>query len=274
MKKLLLLLLLFLWWGCEKDSLPTPTGPAQPTFNRQDSLVAVACYESFKIGGSTAYHWDLEDCDTWGGLTVALDTAKNEYRIVQIIIDASHLPDGYRIPSELGKLPYLRYLAIYGDDRASGGIPKEIFDCPLEVLGIFGKGFGGTIPKEIGKVGNTLQWLTIQQTSIGGEIPEEMAALQNLQGPPILVGNRFAGKVPLCLRELPHAANLSYNEFTEMEWRYYTEDIGYVPILRNNNLSGEIPEEVLIAERWKQYKLQVANQNSGYGYDPKYFNFN
>ena len=282
MKRLLYLFsVCLLLVACSKDDVPGDEGSARPRMNVQDSLAIVAFYHSMKCGEwKEPYHWDLKDYTTWGGITVTFDPEMNELRVteIQTPFAEDYLPDGYSLPAELGNLSWLRYLVVFGDSRAQGGIPPEIFNCPLEYLHIEGKangeirkGFYGTIPKEIGKVAETLKWLIIQNTNIGGEIPEEIGALHKLSGGSNLSANEFRGKVPLCFRELPTGIWLTDNYFTEMDWRYFTEDIGYVPELGGNCLSGEIPEEVFATERWKKYRRRIESQRSGYGYDAKYF---
>ena len=282
MKKILTLLsACLLFFACNNND--EPAGPAEPLMNKQDSLAIVAFYHSMKCAEwKGGFHWDLKDTDTWGGLTVEYDAEKNEYRVVKIEVPVAeeYLPEGYSLPAELGDLTALRELYVWGDHRMAGGIPPEIFNCPLEVLWLVGrygksdpypKGFNGTIPKEIGKVGKTLKWLCISNTNIGGDIPEEITALQNLEGYADLSSNEFTGKVPLCLRELPHGAYLGFNNYTEMDWRYFTEDIGVIPEMWMNCLSGTIPDEVLNTQRWEDYNLKIYNQRDGYGYDRKYF---
>lgn len=281
MKKFLLVPFLLLMIACGDDSneeTPVPEESKRPTMNVQDSLAMVAFYHSMKCAEwKEPYHWDLADYTTWGGIEGELDKTNNEYRITGINLNnISLLPDGYSLPAELGNLSKLRSVIIYGDQRASGGIPPELFNCPLEVLLIYGGygghgGFSGTIPKEIGKVANTLTYLCIANTSIGGELPEEIGDLQNLETCAILSGNNFVGKVPLFFRYLKNGVNLSFNFFSEMDWRYFTEDIGLVPQLTDNHLRGEVPEEVLTTQRWKENWTSVYNQAKGYGYDNKYF---
>lgn len=280
MKKILTLLSACLL-VCACNNNDEPAGPAEPLMNKQDSLAIVAFYHSMKCAEwKGGFHWDLKDTDTWGGLTVEYDAEKNEYRVVRIEVPEAedYLPDGYSLPAELGNLTKLRDLIVWGDSRMIGEIPKEIFNCPLECLYISAKGdneeqkgLSGSIPKEIGKVAGTLKWLQIANTNIGGEIPEEIGLLQGLRTTLYLQDNEFTGKVPLVFRELPVGIYLAYNDFTEMDWRYFTEDIGNVPILDENCLSGEIPEEVLATERWKKLCYRVQYQREGYGYDRKYF---
>lgn len=270
MKKLLLFLNVFTWlWvgmACSGDDelQEPPKGPVRPTMNVEDSLVMVAYYHSMKCAEwKEPFHWDITDYTTWGDVTAALDTEKNEYRITKIRVSRPDLlPAGYSLPSELGNLPYLTWLEIMGDERAVGGIPKEIFNCPLELLFICGKGFNGEIPKEIGKVADTMKWLYIANTSFT-KLPEEIGLLKNLGHQAYLCGNKFTGTPPLSLRDLTECANLCDNCFTEMDWRFYTEGKGTVPALYSNYLSGEIPEEVFDTEYWKIYKLQLLNQRGG-----------
>ena len=285
MKKCILYLFTacFLLTACNKENAHVNNEPARPRLNAQDSLAIVAFYHSMKCAEwKEPFHWDLKDYTTWGGVTVVLDPETNEYRVTEIetpFDSRYYLPAGYSLPAELGNLSCLRYLIVWGDSRAQGGIPPEIFNCPLEYLHIEGKangeknkGFYGSIPKEIGKAGDTMKWVYIVNTNIGGEIPEEIASLQHLRTPLYLYGNEFMGKVPLCLRKLPVVTSLYDNYFTEMDWRYYTESIGYVPDLNDNCLSGDIPAEVLDTERWKKFQLRIENQRTGYGYNKKYFN--
>lgn len=283
MKKGFLLLFLLLFLACRDDSdggsLDTKESK-RPTMNVQDSLAIVAFYHSMKCAEwKEPYHWDLTDYTTWGGIMVELDKATNEYRVtdIKILETDKHLPVGYSLPAELGNLTRLRSLILLGNSNATGCIPPEIFNCPLEILDIMGGdkrcgGFTGTIPQEVGNVANTLKYLCISNTSIGGDLPKELGTLSKLEHRAELAGNNFSGKVPLFLRNLPYGARLAWNQFTEMDWRYFTEDIGFVPDLSYNHLHGEIPAEVFAAsERWEQYHLMISCQEAGYGYDEKYF---
>lgn len=104
----------------------------------------VAFYHSMKCAEWKGdFHWDLTDYETWGGVTAALDTTKNEYRItaIEVPMAETYLPDGYSLPAELGKLSELRSLIVWGDGRAAGGIPSALSKCPLDMLYVVGEGF-------------------------------------------------------------------------------------------------------------------------------------
>lgn len=140
----ILISLLLTCAACSDDKEPIVPGPARPSMNPQDSLAIVAYYHSMKCAEwKEGFHWDLKDYTTWGGVTAMLDASNNEYRITGIEVPQAktYLPDGYSLPAELGNLPYLRSLIVWGDGRAVGGIPPEVFNCPLEVFYITGQEF-------------------------------------------------------------------------------------------------------------------------------------
>ena len=151
MKKILTLLSACLL-VCACNNNDEPAGPAEPLMNKQDSLAIVAFYHSMKCAEwKGGFHWDLKDYTTWGGITAVLDTEKNEYRITEIEVpDAKRfLPDGYSLPAELADLTALRSLIVWGDERAEGGIPEEIFNCPLDTLYAIGAGFQASVPQRL-----------------------------------------------------------------------------------------------------------------------------
>lgn len=139
--------------ACSNDAPDTPPAePPRPTMNVQDSLAIVAFYHAMKCGEwKEPFHWDLTDYETWGGITVELDTARNEYRVTEIKVPNAeeYLPGDYYLPPELGNLTRLRSLIVYGDSRMVGEIPKELFDCPLDTLLITGKNDTRTLPEKI-----------------------------------------------------------------------------------------------------------------------------
>lgn len=150
---LLFLLLPSLFVACNDETEPGIPGEARPTMNPQDSLAMVAFYHSMKCAEWKGdFHWDLTDYTTWGGVTAALDTLNNEYRITEIEVpDATtYLPDGYSLPDELGDLTALRSLIVWGDGRRTGGLPETLFNCPLDLLYIQGQDFTRTsLPRRV-----------------------------------------------------------------------------------------------------------------------------
>lgn len=167
MKKILTLLSACLL-VCACNNNDEPAGPAEPLMNKQDSLAIVAFYHSMKCAEwKGGFHWDLKDYTTWGGITAVLDTEKNEYRITEIEVpDAKRfLPDGYSLPAELADLTALRSLIVWGDERAEGGIPEEIFNCPLDTLYAIGAGFQASVPQRLW----TRSFTSVHPFSVGSD---------------------------------------------------------------------------------------------------------
>ena len=138
--------------ACDNEDAPINNEPARPHMNVQDSLAIVAFYHSMKCAEwKEPFHWDLKDYTTWGGVTAVLDPETNEYRVTEIEVpDAKeYLPDNYSLPSELGSLTWLRSLIVWGDERATGSIPVELYDCPLDTLYVLGEGFSFELPEQV-----------------------------------------------------------------------------------------------------------------------------
>lgn len=201
------------------------------------------------------------------------DTKENIYRLWRIAVEEPELlPAGYSLSPTLGDFEQLSHLRIQGDERASGGIPKELFNCPLKSLYIRGKGFTGAVPKEIANVANTLFELEITGTSLS-ILPEEIGELQ-LVMVPNLSYNEFQGTPPLSLRNFPYSAWCYDNCFDEIDWRMFTElpewgtdpVIRSIPLLHNNCFTGTIPEEVLASDRWDYFRDCLGHQKEGYGF--------
>lgn len=151
MKKLLYLLVFGLLVGCSNDDEPVvPPGPARPPINKQDSLAIVAYYHSMKcVEWKEPFHWDITDYETWGTIEGALDMEKNEFRVTGInVSDPSYLPVGYSLPPELGNLPYLESVIIFGDERAAGGIPKRYSIVHCDICVLLEKAFQELFPRK------------------------------------------------------------------------------------------------------------------------------
>ncbi len=297
MKKLLLFLNVFTWlWvgmACSSDDdvlAPEVLEPNEPVkyfnMNEKDSLALAISLRNFgiteldsfinseeeyigpdKIEYRHYYYQGVVFNTLW-------DTNENIYRLWRVaIVEPELLPTGYSLSATLGDLERLSKLEIEGDDRASGGIPKEIFNCPLIRLYIRGKGFTGAIPKEIANVANTLLELEITGTSLS-VLPEEIGELVNVNTPNLSY-NEFQGTPPLSLRNFQCSAWCHNNYFDDMDWRMFTEFPGYgvdpivrsIPLLYVNCLSGEIPEEVLASENWVFYRECLERQREGYGFN-------
>lgn len=235
----------------DKDELEVPGGTTDNKWenhiplNKNDSIAISVLFKNLEIEDTWAlensidvydYHnWDSTNFTFYMKILTKHDEVNNEMRIYGIsVYPTCVIPFHFQIPKEISLMDSLTLFSIVGQNaNADVQIPKEIFDCPLEYFEISGKIFSGSIPTEIKKVSSTLKELRIYYTYISG-FPEELAGLQNLTKPALFTNNNIAGKVPLFFRELPYGAILDDNNYSEMDWRYFTEDIGVVPYIRNN----------------------------------------
>lgn len=95
--------------SCSSDDepAPLPQEPPEPTMNVSDSLALVEIYKAAD-GDNWAVTWDLTDIQTWGGVTVAYDSAHNEYRVVALEVNQnSHEHAQGYLSERVGDLTYL-----------------------------------------------------------------------------------------------------------------------------------------------------------------------
>jgi hypothetical protein len=84
------------------------------------------------------------------------------------------------IPSEIGNLTNLTWLAIANNPDLSGPIPPEIGDLTnLTNLSIYLNPITGEIPPEIGQLTNLIH-LDLSQSQLAGEIPSEIGEMISL----------------------------------------------------------------------------------------------
>ena len=148
-----------------------------------------------------------------------------------------------------------------------GPLPESIYNCPISIIGIVNcPRFEDKLSPKIAQWKNTLVELTINQTSFYGEVPKEIGECQLLEYLS-LNSNKFSGIIPAEIVKIPCGTIfLHHNEFTGIDWRIYTENIGYGDLqCAFNNFTGEIPQEVLESERWNHFH-SFYPFNEGYGF--------
>ena len=121
--------LLMLVCSCSDDERREIPTPAKPYLNVKDSLALVDIYKQAHGEGWTLVDWDLENIQTWGGVTAALDTVMNEYRVVGFVMQ-----DGSSgiLSDKIGDLVELRSLSLYGKGLY-GELPKIYNNARLSI---------------------------------------------------------------------------------------------------------------------------------------------
>ncbi|KAI4356070.1 hypothetical protein L6164_000121 [Bauhinia variegata] len=194
-------------------------------------------------------------------------TGISEPRVVGVSLSGENLR-GY-IPSELGSLVYLRRLNIHSNNFY-GFLPVQLFNATsLHSMFLYGNNLSGPLPPSICNLPR-LQNLDLSNNSLSGSIPENLKNCKQLQRL-ILAGNKFSGEIPKAvwselenlvqldlsanelqgsipegigeLKVLSGTLNLSFNHLSD----HIPKSLGNLPVtvsfdLRNNNLSGEIPQ--------------------------------
>ncbi|XP_028081409.1 probable LRR receptor-like serine/threonine-protein kinase RFK1 isoform X3 [Camellia sinensis] len=164
-------------------------------------------------------------------------------------------------------------------NRLSGEIPKELGNVSsLTYLNLEANKFSGSVPPELGKL-NNLNTLMLSSNQLSGKLPTSFAELQNLTD--LINDNNFSGAIPDFIQnwkqlqrlemhgsglEGPIPQNISLlNELiklrisdingTAQEFPNLGNTAGLeILVLRNCNISGEIPEYI-----WKMENLQVLD---------------
>ncbi|TYH96359.1 hypothetical protein ES332_A12G171600v1 [Gossypium tomentosum] len=213
--------------------------------------------------------WNENDATPchWSGISCMNTTGFPDPRVVGIAVSGKNLR-GY-IPSELGTLIYLRRLNLH-NNNFYGSIPDQLFNATsLHSLFLYGNNLSGSLPPLICNL-PMLQNLDLSNNSLSGSLPDNLKNCKQLQRL-ILAQNKFSGQIPGGiwpemenlvqldlssnefngsipstigeLNSLSTTLNLSYNHLSGK----LPKTLGDLAVtvsfdLRNNNLSGEIPE--------------------------------
>lgn len=236
-----------------------------PKLNVNDSLTMVSFYKSTKGDLWSNIKWDLKDVQTWGGVTLMLHPDKNEYFVREISISDEVFPEGATLPSDIGNLKYLNVFMV-GGFNLGGNIPESLFDLPLKYLVIGGQKIEGEFPKGIKKIAKTLEYLCIINTKLHGELPAELYECTNLKYPLDLSNNEFTGNISIKIKPLQNKIFLQRNNFTSIDWDFFTTPKDNLPVCSGNRLSGVVPTWVLTTDTWKSYESSLSIQQAGFGF--------
>ncbi|KAF3559474.1 hypothetical protein F2Q69_00011262 [Brassica cretica] len=164
-------------------------------------------------------------------------------------IDVSENSLSGEIPASLGALPSLSVLLL-NQNALRGKIPDALQNCSgLTNIDLGGNKLTGKVPPWLSKL-SSLFMLRLQSNSLDGQIPDGLCRAPNLHILD-LSGNKVSGPVPKCISNLTAIGRGTTNfevfqnlVFVVTRARKYQETVNSIN-LSGNNLSGEIPAEIL-----------------------------
>lgn len=168
----------------------------------QDSLALVALYNA--TDGKHWYgknQWLENSIDQWQG--VETEIVNGEMRVVKLNLGVMNLNG--KLPNEIGKLTALKRLLLSENPNLVGEFPKGFFDMKsLETLIIKYSGLQGQIPAEIAQLqqldtldlwGNARNYTPKTPNKLSGKLPKELGKLKKLRF--LRIGrNDFTGEIP------------------------------------------------------------------------------
>ncbi|KAK4740724.1 hypothetical protein SAY87_024312 [Trapa incisa] len=235
-----------------------------------DGLSLLSLKSAVDGGGGDAFSdWNEADSTPcrWTGVTCMNISGDPNPRVVGLSVAGKNLR-GY-IPSELGRLVYLRRLNLHSNDLY-GPIPEPLFNATsLHNLFLYNNNLSGSLPPSICNLPQ-LQNLDLSKNSLSGPLPDGLRNCKQLQRL-VLAVNGFSGDIPAGVwpaMESLVQLDISSNEFTGLipeqigELKYLSgtlnlshnylsgeipKSLGNLPVtvsfdLKSNNLSGEIPQ--------------------------------
>ena len=199
-------------------------------------------------------NWDIaripteEELGTWAGVDLS------EGWLVGLLMPNNNLTG--TLPPELGNLPQLQELELFGNNLR-GPIPPELGNLEqLQRLDLTGNDLTGPIPPELGNL-SQLKDLELYNNDLTGPIPPELGNLEQLRYLQ-LVGMELTGEIP------PELGNLKQLNYL---WLYNNELTGPIPPelgnleqlqelhLYSNDLTGPIPPELGNLEQLQRLDL-------------------
>ncbi|KAG9441194.1 hypothetical protein H6P81_017048 [Aristolochia fimbriata] len=169
------------------------------------------------------------------------------------------------VPESIGRLQQLKSLHL-NNNSLSGKFPASVKNCTsLETLDLGENRFSGLIPKWVGRRLSSLGILRLRSNNFRGSIPEELSYLKSLHVLD-LAHNNLSSTIPTSFGKFAEMAvkqRINKNLFYGFVRGVYYQESLYVSIngapreynkmlylvtsidISSNNLSGEIPEELL-----------------------------
>ncbi|GAA0173988.1 hypothetical protein LIER_27475 [Lithospermum erythrorhizon] len=215
-----------------------------------DGLSLLSLKSAVDQGGATAFSdWNENDATpcSWTGVSCSNISAEalTFSRVVGLSLAGRNLR-GY-IPSEIGTLTFLRRLNLH-DNNFFGSIPDQLFNASsLHSLFLYNNNFSGTIPKSLCSI-RRLQNVDLSNNSMSGSLPKYLRSCRELKRL-IIGGNKFSGEIPAGV--FPELANLEQLDLSDNAFSgTIPEDIGELKSLTGtlnlsfNHLKGELPKSM------------------------------
>lgn len=270
----LLTLLMMLATSCGSDEVKNPITYDMP-LNRADSIAMVDIYKALGYRKQPHSRIDFKNKETWKKeCRFGVDRERHEYYIESITLAFESgryvyfdfKKKRFDLPDAVGNMSRLKQLQLYGSIGVTIGNITAAFNCPLEWLYATYADISETdLEREMPRLSDTLKELGIGKSNLSGS-QEWTKALHRLQSL-ILSENKYEGKVPDIYKLGPINVSLYGNNYTEMDWSYFTDpNAKTVPNLESNRLSGEIPKEVFDTKLWYSSSYKLTNQQEGYGF--------
>lgn len=206
-------------------------------------------------------NWDRNDnwgsdkpLSEWYGIRTVLGISNVSSNVVTGISLRDNNLIGY-IPKELSKLKFLNELDLHGNELY-GNIPNELLELKLLselTLGKFDHPGYESLYKLTGEVpdflanGIDLRYLSLGNNDFTGNLPDIGKNMESY----FVKGNSFTGSIP------------------QSHWKYFDKLLkpGNNYEIYDNQLSGDIPEELSKNIRFSCYWPHILPQKSGYGFD-------
>ena len=139
----------------------------------------------------------------------------------------------------------------------------------VEMLNLENNNLKGELPDKISDL-KALQILSLSWNSLEGDIPESICELEDLSGF-LIKQNRLTGGIPSKIGSLPLISlDVTYNSLTgnipESIADIMNENLNRIN-LNHNNLSGEVPAEIIGNEYFNEHWINMIYQNEGYVLD-------
>ncbi|GLT52821.1 hypothetical protein SLA2020_261380 [Shorea laevis] len=210
----------------------------------------------------------------------------NTCHIVAIEIKRFSLPGV--LPPELVQLPYLQHID-FAYNYLSGSIPIQWGSMQLKFISVLGNRLSGEIPKDLGNFRSltyltwklvNLETLMLSSNNLSGNLPEELGGLKNLTDFRVndnnlngtipdfiqswkqlerleMIASGLKGPIPSSISVLEKLTDLRISDInvTIQAFPELRNMTGLTRIiLRNCNISGEIPDYI-----WTMYHLRILD---------------